>query len=247
MCLIRTITSVEELQQAAKDHGGIVHAEVTLSSKSIVALPPEVIEIRGFLDCSNCSQLTSLNNLQRVEALCCFGCPLSQDESSLLKIVEGRILLQCDENGELHCEDGHAVTSRRRGREYFWHGEQVPEFVILQPELITVERIYSEKNSEVRRVLIYRYGLERFLQDSGAALIDDDPHYGKLYTIKNTNGLMLELVHPSREPYGHYFIPIPPVVGNPKLPVTNSRDAVRHVTLQLLQLGILPKLPKSNT
>ena len=248
MCLIRTIYSVEELQQAAKDGGGIVHAEVVLRSKSLTTLPAEVREIRGSLDCIDCPQLTSLNNLQRVESLFRYTCPLSEDEPSLLKIVEGRIFLKGDEEGNPHCEDAHAVVSRRSGREYFWHGIEVPDFVILHPELISVERIYSERNTEIRRVMIYRYGLERWFQDTGATLIDDDPHFGKLYKIKNTDALMLELVRPSREPDGtfqRYFIPILPFAGNPKLPINKSRHAARSVRLLLFNLGI--HIPSSET
>ena len=38
--------------------------------------------------------------------------------------------------------------------------------------MITVQEIKDESNEEVRRVLIERFGWERFLRESGAVLVD---------------------------------------------------------------------------
>lgn len=62
--------------------------------------------------------------------------------------------------------DGFAVHA--------WHGVRVPPDVILKPQTITVEQVEREPNAEVRRVLIERYGQERYIRDCGAQEIHRD-------------------------------------------------------------------------
>ena len=49
-----------------------------------------------------------------------------------------------------------------------------PQSVIEDPETITIEAIDGERNTEVRRVLIERYGEERFIRGAGAELVAED-------------------------------------------------------------------------
>jgi len=63
---------------------------------------------------------------------------------------------------------------------YFWHGVLVPAFVVVRPDWITLDHISSENNAEVRRVMIERYGQQKYITDSGAALVHED-ECGKLY------------------------------------------------------------------
>lgn len=54
---------------------------------------------------------------------------------------------------------------------YYWHGVLVPDFVVLCPERITAKIALEEENAEVRRVMIERMGMERFLAEAGAKKI----------------------------------------------------------------------------
>jgi hypothetical protein len=63
---------------------------------------------------------------------------------------------------------------------YFWHGVLVPAFAVTRPEWITLAHIQDEENAEVRRVLIERYGLARYLLDSKAIQLCED-EFGELY------------------------------------------------------------------
>jgi len=65
----------------------------------------------------------------------------------------------------LHCETGPALISDRYHL-YFIHGVRVPESVVMSP--ITLDQIKRERNSEVSRILIERYGWVRYLDDIGA-------------------------------------------------------------------------------
>src|SRR5262249_49394182 len=72
----------------------------------------------------------------------------------------------------LHCEDAPAIQYEDGSGLYFWRGVEVPERMILYPGEMRVEEIIHERNAEVRRAMIERYGQERFILDAGAQQID---------------------------------------------------------------------------
>jgi hypothetical protein len=75
-------------------------------------------------------------------------------------------------NDQLHREDGPAIEWGDGSKEWYINGVNVPKYVILQPEKITLERIFKAKNNEVRSIMIERYGWQRYLVDSDAQVID---------------------------------------------------------------------------
>lgn len=78
------------------------------------------------------------------------------------------------------------------------HGTRVPGWIIERPQDISVSRIDSELNAEVRRVMIERYGLFRYMQDSGAAVIHQLPDN---YYLKGLRGArLLRKDQPGDEP-----------------------------------------------
>lgn len=56
----------------------------------------------------------------------------------------------------------------------YWRGVRVPPMVVLAPEHITSARALSERNAELRRVLIERMGYERFVSQAKAQCLDED-------------------------------------------------------------------------
>ena len=52
------------------------------------------------------------------------------------------------------------------------HGVRVPENVILSPSLQSIAEIEAERNEEVRRIRMERFGWPRYLSESGAFSID---------------------------------------------------------------------------
>jgi hypothetical protein len=98
---------------------------------------------------------------------------------------------------------------------YFWHGVMVPEKVVIAPELITIAEIREEENAEVRRVMMERYGLARYLEDSGAVRIHQD-ELGELYRTEIPNDeplVMVKVLNSTVEPDGTrkpYFLRVPP-------------------------------------
>jgi hypothetical protein len=76
-------------------------------------------------------------------------------------------LLARDDRGRLHAAQGPAVMYPDGWSVYSWHGIVVDPSVVMHSHLITVAQIQAEPDLEVRRVLLERYGTERYLADSG--------------------------------------------------------------------------------
>jgi hypothetical protein len=123
----------------------------------------------------------------------------------------------------LHHESSAALDSAVE-RLYFWHGVLVPAFVVVRPDLITVKHIAEEKNAEVRRVMMERYGHERYIVDIGAKREQADD-YGELYRVPrpgDSDLVMVGLINSTAEPDGtfkRYMLRVPPEM-------TTAREAV---------------------
>lgn len=114
----------------------------------------------------------------------------------------------------LHNPDYAAVESDVENV-YFWHGVLVPAFVVTRPDWITLDHISAENNAEVRRVFIERYGLSRYLVDSGARRISED-EFGELYRTEIPGDeplVMVKVMNSTAEPDGSfkpYFLRVHP-------------------------------------
>ena len=89
-------------------------------------------------------------------------------------VCERPLHIQRDTAGRLHSEDVLAIAWPDGWGVPMWHGVKVPEDVIRHPERITPGRIDSEPNAEVRRVMLERYGLGRYVLESGASVVHED-------------------------------------------------------------------------
>lgn len=81
-------------------------------------------------------------------------------------------ILNVDERGRLHSLREPAMAFADGYKLYSSHGVRLPEWIVEQPELITVEKIDAEANAEVRRVMIERFGMQRYVTESGAVSLD---------------------------------------------------------------------------
>ena len=93
-------------------------------------------------------------------------CWISERTSKVLKDVEGR----------LHCETGMACQYPDGWGVYAWHGVRVQSWIVLEPQKITADLVMKEQNAEIRRVLMERMGLRRYLIESKAEVLDHDDH-----------------------------------------------------------------------
>ena len=129
-------------------------------------------------------------------------------------------LIRVDAANRPHCEDGPSHQWRDGWSLYHWHGMRIPEdreYVIHSPGLITLQGIEREVNAEVRRVMIEKYGYERYLRESKAVLVDECPddhglkglRTAKLWRIGEIT--MLDVLNSTPEPDGttkRYVIPV---------------------------------------
>jgi hypothetical protein len=84
--------------------------------------------------------------------------------------------LKVDDDGHLHCENGPALRYSDGFEVCAWHGVKVPALVIKAPARITLHTIKNTHNSEVRRVMIERYGgLMRYAMHGGMKLVGELP------------------------------------------------------------------------
>jgi hypothetical protein len=81
-------------------------------------------------------------------------------------------VLNTDEERRLHNEDGLAMAFRDGWKLWYIHGVAVPEKVVMAPEEQTLDEIAKERSAEVRRVRITRYGWTRYLNETGAKVIE---------------------------------------------------------------------------
>jgi hypothetical protein len=96
-------------------------------------------------------------------------------------------VLKVDNANRPHCATGPFCRWRDGFALYAWHGIRVPAWIIEHPERVTIAGINAETNAEIRRVMIDRYGYERYLQESGAVEISADVDEGgevmRLFTM----------------------------------------------------------------
>lgn len=71
-----------------------------------------------------------------------------------------------------HCDDGPSHRWHDGWSIYHVHGVRVPEYVVMRPQEITPAKIDAEANAEVRRVMLNRYGVERYIRDTQAQVVD---------------------------------------------------------------------------
>ncbi|MCR4299885.1 MAG: hypothetical protein NUV75_14255, partial [Gallionella sp.] len=124
-----------------------------------------------------------------------------------------------DGRRRLHNEVAAALESDVENL-YFWHGVLVPEIVVMRPERITLQHIASEHNAEVRRVMIERYGEDRYIVDSGMKAVAHHDRWGTLYHQPFDRGrpiCKLRVVNRSPEPDGSfkpYWLSVNPIHYN---------------------------------
>ena len=87
---------------------------------------------------------------------------------NIVVVCDRPVAIHLDDNQQLHHESKAAIEFSDGWGVYRYHGSYLPEKVITSPETITLEDIQAEVNPGIRRVMIERYGQERYSQDGGA-------------------------------------------------------------------------------
>jgi len=130
---------------------------------------------------------------------------------------ERPLRISLNEVGRLHRADGPALELRCGYQQFAWNGFLVTEQFIRAPETLTVVQIETEPNVEVRRLMMERFGKERFLIESGTEPIQSDD-WGTLYRKELPRDeplVMVKVINSTPEPDGtfrEYFLRVPPTM-----------------------------------
>jgi hypothetical protein len=121
----------------------------------------------------------------------------------------------------LHRENGPAVQWSSGRRHWFWHGVEVPEWFIEDFNRVTADTIRNERNLELRRCMIERFGAERLIGEIGGELVATDG-YGKLWRCRldgNDAYAVVEVENGTGEFDGgrrRYWLTVPTYVRTPR-------------------------------
>lgn len=137
----------------------------------------------------------------------------------IIFVSERPTRIAIDDQNRLHHESKAALEYADGYAIFAWHGVRIDwnqMHIITAPEQIMVKDIDAEVNQETKRVMLERYGIDRYLKDGKAKLVHKD-QYGKLYqkAIPNTD-LTLTMVavkNSTPEPDGSikdYFLEVHP-------------------------------------
>jgi hypothetical protein len=124
-----------------------------------------------------------------------------------------------DLQDRLHNESQPSFGYSDGNRHYSVRGVEMPKWVFEEPEKLTVEKIASEKNAEVRRVMVDKYGREKLLKD--AKLIHKDEwgnlyHIEKIVDIEGNPYAFVDVPNATKEPDGsikRYLLRVNPVLS----------------------------------
>ncbi|OEU96360.1 DUF6745 domain-containing protein [Streptomyces oceani] len=130
-------------------------------------------------------------------------------------VCERPVALHLDVSGRLDRADGPALAYPDGFALHSWRGMPVPADWHTQLAELTPERIRTEENAELRRIMLEHYGHERYLTDSGAKPVHQD-RAGRLWRINfldDEDVVMVEVVNSTAEPDGThrtYWLRVPP-------------------------------------
>jgi hypothetical protein len=135
-------------------------------------------------------------------------------------VCERPLEIHRDASGRLHNPFGPAIVWPDGWGVHAIHGVRVPANVIDEPQSVTVATIDAEQNAEVRRVMVERYGRDKYIRECGAKLVHEDTdQHGRprrLWRREWRDGRvlqMVEVVNSSAEPDGSrksYFLQVHP-------------------------------------
>jgi len=131
---------------------------------------------------------------------------------------ERQTRFRLDGRDRLHALDGPALHFADGFELFAIHGVRVEPWFVTEPERCTVAAISEQRNSEVRRVLMERYGTARYLDETRAEKVGRDA-FGTLYRLPSKDGdeplVLVEVRNATPEPDGttkDYFLRVPPTM-----------------------------------
>lgn len=195
--------------------GGLSPAFLDLEGCSALgALPDDLLMRGGRLNIRDCAMVAALPRRGSVAQLDVSGC------LRITAVPEGfQVTSWIDVAGS----GINAMPPHLRGIGVRWRGVPIDERVAFRPGTLRVGEILEERNAEVRRVMLERYGFEAFMAAAEAELLDADRDPGgerRLLRVPLDQDEPLVCVSVACPSTGRrYFLRVPPHV-------TSCRQAV---------------------
>lgn len=161
--------------------------------------------------------LAAIRNLRLFLANRTQFCPFSE----IVFVTKQPQIVSLDEEGRFNSTDGPVLKYADGYSIYAVNGVTVTEKTAVAPETLTVQEIDSEINLEVRRIMMDRFGISRYLMESNAEVLCED-QYGTLYRKRMSGDeplVMVRVKNSTPEPDGsfrEYFLRVPPFMRTAK-------------------------------
>ncbi|PYX53904.1 MAG: hypothetical protein DMG76_23675 [Acidobacteria bacterium] len=172
------------------------------------------------LGTQECAKLVPLIDLAKV---CGWWAPYS--EACIIQDRPSQI--HQDARLRLHNDAGPAIAYRDGWKIYCIHGVRVQDWMIEHPERMTPALIDAERNVEVRRVMIEKFGKERYIREGGAVLMHEDD-FGKLWNKVQPGDedlRVVEVINGTPENDGSfrtYFLRVAPTITTARAAVAST-------------------------
>lgn len=214
-------TKLRELPQ------GLRTGSLVLSQCTRLEALPENLQV-NFLNIEGCTALTTWpeSATVRMGAVNASGCTSLQALPSTLGPLTNLDLRGCRRitslpaglqlSGWVDIADTQiqSLPESLNGVQLRWRGVNINAQIAFFPETLTAEEILAEKNAEVRRVMLERHGLERFISGANAKVLDEDTDPGgkrRLFRVPLPGDEDLVCVSVNCPSTGrHYLIRVPP-------------------------------------
>jgi hypothetical protein len=89
-------------------------------------------------------------------------------------VTENPEFIYMDSQARPHSDDGPSHRWRDGWSLYHIHGVRVEEYIVMRPHEITVAKIKAEDNAEIRRIMIDRMGIQKYIDATGAKVVQMD-------------------------------------------------------------------------
>lgn len=141
------------------------------------------------------------------------GFRIMHDEFCMVSDFPEHILI--DAQNRPHCDDGPSHRWRDGWSLYHVHGVRVPDWLIESPQELSATKIDAETNAEVRRVMLDRFGAERYMRETDAKVVAQLGHDHPMIGLRDARLIlrdipddepivMVDCVNSSPEPDGSY-------------------------------------------
>lgn len=124
-------------------------------------------------------------------------------------------VLTVDDQNRPHSDTGPFCRWSDGTSLYSVHGIRVPAWLLEDPDRLTVGAIHTEGNAEVRRVMIERYGISKYVRDAQFETLDADldPIGHPRRLLRKGDTVVVELTNSTVDSDGTrrvYHIPVHP-------------------------------------